>query len=154
MRPLSPGPPALLPNKNFNQSASEYECAHRLEIADCQAASSAIDDDRQNNSDAEDISHPPVCGRPPSQDSISCAGRALSNVDGYTYLSRAIRYNPWNSFSSEDNFNLASWLVWSKIVNSEIGAYCAEGLGGTDSRSLQSACTMRQHLEVLDPSGE
>jgi len=38
-----------------------------------------------------------------------------------------------NHFSSEDDFNLVSWLVRSKAAKSQIDAYLAEGLGGTDS---------------------
>jgi len=41
---------------------------------------------------------------------------------------------PWNPFSSEDDFNLASCLVQSKVAKWQIDAYFAEGLGGTDSR--------------------
>jgi len=62
--------------------------------------------------------------------------------------------DPWNPFLSEDNFNLASWLVRCKVAKSQIDAFFAEGLSGTDSRSFQSAYTMRQHLNVLDPFGE
>jgi hypothetical protein len=150
----SPGPPAFVRDENINQSDSDYESDHRLEIADCRAASSEIDDDMQNDSDAEDVSHPPVCGRPSSQETISGAGRALSDVAGYTELNRAMTDDPWNPFSSEDDFNLASWLVRSKVAKSQIDAYFAQGLGGTDSRSFRSAYTMRQHLDVLDPFGE
>jgi len=62
--------------------------------------------------------------------------------------------DPWKPFLSEDDFNLASWLVRSKVAKSQIDAYFAEGLGATDSRSFRSAYTMRQHLDVLDPFGE
>jgi len=150
----SPGLPALVRDENINQSNSDYESDHRLEITDCRAASSEIDDDMQNDSDAEDVSYPPGCGRPSSQETISGAGRALSDVAGYTELNRAMTDDPWNPFSSEDGFNLASWLVQSKVAKSQIDAYFAEGLGGTDSRSFQSTYTMRRHLDVLDPLGE
>lgn len=36
----------------------------------------------------------------------------------------------------------------------QIDAYFTEGLGGTESRSFQSANNMRQHLNVLDPFGD
>jgi len=62
--------------------------------------------------------------------------------------------DPWNPFSSEDHFNLAKWLVQGKVAKLQIDAYSAEGLGGTDSRSLRSTYTMRRHLNVLDPFGE
>jgi len=139
-----PGPPAFVCDENINQSDSDYKSNYRLEIADCRAASSKIDDDMQKNSAAEDVSHPPVCGHPPSQESISGAGRALSDVANYTKLDMAMTDDPWNSFSSKDDFNLASGLVQSKVAKSHINAYFAEGLGGTDSRSFRSAYTMRQ----------
>jgi len=150
----SRGPLAFVPDETINQSDSDYESDQGLEIADCRAASSEIDDNMQNDSDAEDMSHPPVCGPPSSQETISGAGRALSDVAGYRELNRAMTDDPWNPFSSEDNFNLASWLVWSKVAKSQIDAYFAEYLGGTDSRSFRSAYTMQQHIDVLDPFGE
>ena len=67
----SRGPPAFVGDENINQSDTDYESNHRLEIAHCRAASSKIDNDMQNDSDAEDVSHPPVCGRPSSQETIS-----------------------------------------------------------------------------------
>jgi len=150
----SPGPPAFVRNENINQSDSDYESDHRLEIADCRAASSEIDDNMQNNSDAEDVSHPPVCGRPSSQETISGAGRVLSDVADHTKLNRAMTDDPWNPFSSEDDFNLASWLVRSKVAKSQIDGYFAEGIGGTDSTAFRSAYTIRQHLHVPDTFGE
>ena len=35
-----------------------------------------------------------------------------------------------------------------------INTYFAEALGGTDNRSFQSANTIRQHLNILDPFGK
>jgi len=139
----SPGPPAFLRDENINQSDSDYKCDYRQEIADCRTASSEIDDDMQNDSDAEDISHPPVCGRPLSQETISGTGRRLSDVADYTKLNRAMTHNPWKPFSSEDDLNLASWLVRSKVAKSQIDGHLAEGMGGTDSRSFWAAYTMR-----------
>jgi len=104
---ISPGPPAFVRDQNINQSNSEYESDYTLEIADCRAASSKIDDDIQNNSDAEQVSHQPVSGRPSSLETISGAGRALSDVADNTKLNGAMTDNPWNPFSSEDDFNLA-----------------------------------------------
>jgi len=97
----------------------------------------------QNDLYQEDVSHPSVCGSPSSQQTISGAGRTLSDVAGYTELNRAMTDDPWNPFSSEDNFSLASWLVRSKVAKLQIDPYFAEGLGGTDCRSFQSAYTMR-----------
>ena len=65
-----------------------------------------------------------------------------------------MKNDPWNPFSSEADFNLASWLVWSKVSKSQIDAYVAEGMGGMDARSFRTAYTLQQHLNVLDPFGE
>ena len=108
----------------------------------------------QNNSDVKVVSHLPVSDHQSSQETISGAGRALSDVAGYTELNRAMTDDPWNPFSSEDDFNLASGLFRSKVAKSQIDPYFAEGLGGTDSGSLWSGYTMRQHLNVLDQFGE
>jgi len=101
----SPGPPAFVCDEKINQSNSDYKSDHKLEIADCSAASSEIDNDIQNNSEAEDVSHRPVCQHPLSQETISGAGRALSDVAGYTELNRAMTDDAWNPFLSEDDFN-------------------------------------------------
>jgi len=97
------------------------------------------------------VSHPAVSECPSSQETISGAGRELSDVAGYTVWNRAMTDDPWNPFSSEDDFNLASWLGRSKVTKLQIDVYFAEGFGGTNSRSFQSTYTMRQHLNVLDP---
>jgi len=131
------GPPAFVRDENINQSDSEYESDSSLEIADCCAGTSEIDDDMQNDSDVEDVSHPPVCRCPSSPATISRAGRAVSDVADYTKLNRAMTDDPWNPFSSQNDFILASWLVGSKVAKSQIDTYFAEGLGGTDSGSFQ-----------------
>jgi len=147
-------PPAFVRDEKINHSDSDYESDHRLEIADCCASSSEIDGDMRNDSDVEDVSHPPVCGHPSSQESISGAGRALSEVAGYTELNRAMTDDPWNLFWFENEFNLAGKLVRSKVAKSPIGSYFPDGLGGTDCRSFRCAYTMRQHRDVLDSFGE
>jgi len=48
----------------------------------------------QNNSDAEYVSHLPVCGCQSSQQTFSGGGRTLSNVAGYTELNRAMTDDP------------------------------------------------------------
>jgi len=105
----------------------------------------------QNDSDTEDISHPPVRVRPSGQETIPGAGRPLGEVASYTEVNKAMTDDPWSPFSSENDFNLASWFVRIKVAKSQINAYFADGLGGTDSRSFQSAYTLRQHLDILDP---
>ena len=71
----SPVLPGFVRDENINQSDSDYESDYRLEIANGGAASSEIDDDMQNESTVEDVSHARVCGRPSSQQTISGAGR-------------------------------------------------------------------------------
>ena len=44
--------------------------------------------------------------------------------------------DPWSSFSSEADFNLASCFVRSKVSTSQIDRDFAEGLGGLDGRSF------------------
>ena len=104
-----------------------------LEIADCYAASHDPGD-MQHDSDQKDFSQPPDRGRPSSQESIAGAGRALGDVDGYTELDEAMIDDPWNPFSSEANFDLASWLVWSNVAKFQIDAYFAESLSGMNAR--------------------
>jgi len=144
--------PALR-DETIDQSDSDYESDPMPEIADCHGASNDLDD-IQYDSDPEDGLQPPDRGRPSSQQIIPDAGRALSDVAGYTELNKAMADDPWSPFSSEADFNLASWLVRSKVAKSKIDAYFAEGLGGTDARSFRSAYTLRQHLDVLDPFSE
>jgi len=96
----------------------------------------------QNNSDTDDVSDPPVSMCPSRRETIPGAGRPLGEVAGYTELNKAITDDPWSPFSSENNFNLASWFVRSKVARSQINVYFAEGLGGTDSRSFRSAYTL------------
>lgn len=150
----SQGPPVFVPEENIDLTDSDYESDHRPEIPDCHAVGREIDDDMPNDSDAEDVSHPPVRARPLSQETIPGAGRVLGDVAGYTELNRAMTDDPWSPFLSEDDFKLASWLVRSKVAKSQIDAYFAEGLGGADIRSFRSAYTLRQHLDVLDPFRE
>jgi len=105
----------------------------------------------QDDSDTEDVYHPPVRVRPSGQEIIPGAGRPRAEVAGYTELNKAMTDDPWSPFSSENDFNLASWFVRSKVAKSQIYAYFAEGLGGMDTRLFQSAYTLRHHLDILDP---
>jgi len=92
----------------------------------------------RHNSDDEDISQPPARGRPLSQDTIPGAGRLISAVDNYSEHNQTMADDPGNTFSSEANINLTSWFVDNKLPRSQIDAYFADGLGGTDSRSFRS----------------
>jgi len=136
-----------------NMTDSDYKSDPGLEIADIHTASGETDD-MHNDADIEDVSHPPVCTRRAGQETIPGAARPLGEVAGYTELHKAMTNDPWSPFSSEDDFNLASLFVWSKVAKLQIDGYFAKGLGCTDSRSFRSAYTLRQHLDVLDPFGE
>jgi len=141
--------PTFVRDELENLTNSDYESDCRLEIPDFHTASGEIHD-MQNDSATEDVAHRRVCVRPLGQETIPGAGRPLSEVAGYTELNNAMTDDPWSPFSSENDFNLASWLVWSKVAKSQIDVYFAEGLGSTDSRSFRSAYTLRQHLDILD----
>jgi len=132
---------------------SDYESDPRPEITNINTTSGEIDD-MHNDSDTENVSHPLVRPRPSGQETIPGAGRPLGEVAGYTELNKGRTDDPWSPFSSEDDFDLASWFVRSKVAKSQIYAYFAQGLGGTDSRSFRSAYTLQQHLDVLDPFRE
>jgi len=112
-----------------------------LEIADIHTASGQIDD-MHNNSDTEEVSHPPVRALSSDQETIPGAGRPLCKVAGYIELNKTMTDDPWSPFSSEDDFNLASWFVRSKVAKFQIDVYFVQGLGGTDSRSFRSAYTL------------
>jgi len=96
----------------------------------------------QDDSDAGDTSEPRRCGRPSNQEIIPGAGRPLGDVVNHTELTLATTNDPWSPFSSEADFNLATWVVRNKLAKSQIDAYFPEGLGGTDARSFRSAYTM------------
>ena len=82
------------------------------------------------------------------------AGRLRGEGAGYTELNKAMTDDPWSPFSSENDFNLASWFIRRKVAKSHINAYFTEGLGSTDSRSFRSGYILRQHLDILDPFHE
>jgi len=97
-----------------------------------------------NDSDTEDFCHTPLSTPPLGQETIPHAGRSLSEVAGHTEHNKVMTDDPWSPFSSEDEFNLASWFVWTTVAKSQIDVYFAQGLGSTDSRSFQSAYTLQQ----------
>jgi hypothetical protein len=161
-------PTAFVRGKNPNQtnisitnrplgdlSDSDYESDPSPEIIDCDSysASDTTDDDIRYDSDGEDIFQPPAQGRPLSQQTIPGAGRILGDVAGYAELNQAMMDDPWSPFSSETDFNLASWFVRSKVAKSRIDDYFAKDLGGGDAGSFRSTFTLRKCLEVLDPFG-
>jgi len=76
---------------------------------------------------------------PSGQETIPRAGRPLGQTAGHTMLNKAMTDNPLSPFSSEENFNLASWFVQSKVATLQIDADSAKGLAGTNCRSFPSA---------------
>ena len=123
--------PTFVRDELENLTNSDYESDCRLEIPDFHRGCGEIDD-MHNDSDTEDVSHPPVRARPSGQETIPGAGRPLGEVAGYTELNKGMTDNPWSPFSSQNDFNLASWFVWSKLAKSQIDAYFAECLGGSN----------------------
>jgi len=105
--------------ENLTDSDIESDC--RLEIPDFHTASGEIDD-MLNDSDTEDVSHPPVRVGPSGQETIAGAGRPRGEVAGNTELKKAMTDDPWSPFSSGNDFNLASWFVRSKVAKSQIDA--------------------------------
>ena len=118
--------PTFVRDKLENLTNSDYESDCRLEIPDFHTASDEIDD-MQNDSDTEDVSHPPVHVCPSGQETIPGAGRPLGEVAGNTELNKAMTDDPWSPFSWENDFNLASWFVRRKVAKSQIDAYFVEG---------------------------
>jgi len=56
----------------------------------------------------------------------------------------------WSPFSSEYDFNLASWFVQSNVAKMQIDNYLGKGLGGMERGSFRSAYTLETQLETLD----
>jgi len=71
--------PTFLRDELENLTDSDYKSDCRLEIPDFHTASGEIDD-MQNDSDTEDVSHPPVCVRLSGQETIPGAGRPVGEV--------------------------------------------------------------------------
>jgi len=87
----------------------------------------------QNDLDKEEVSPRQVRMPASGQETNPAAGRPYGEAADYTDLNRAMTDDPWRSFSSENDDNLASWIVQSKVAKSKIHAHFAQGLGGTDS---------------------
>jgi len=79
----------------------------------------------QNDSDTEEGSHLPVRVRPSGQKNIPGACRPLGEVAGYTELNKPMPDYAWSPFSTENDFNLASWFVRSKVAKLQIETYFA-----------------------------
>ena len=108
----------------------------------------------EDNWDSEGISRQPDKSIPWSRQTIPDAGRPLGDVTGYKELNQAMLDELWSPFSSERNFNLASWFVQSKVAKTPIDDYFGKGLGGMERRSFRSAYLLEEQLETLDPFRE
>jgi len=104
---VSPRTTTFVLDRSVGQINSDNESDLGLEIADCQVADEGMGD-MLHKSDPEDISQPPACGRPLSQDTILYAGRPLGDVDAYRELNQTMDDDPCNPVSSEADFSLAS----------------------------------------------
>jgi len=133
--------PPFVRNKLANMINSDYESDPGLKITDIHTASGAINN-MHNDSDTEEVSYPAVHTHPSDQETIPSPGRPLGEVAGYTKLNKAMTNDSSSPFSSEEDFNFASWFVRSKVAKSQINAYFAEDLGDMDSRSFRSASTL------------
>ena len=91
--PSSTARPTFVRDELENMIDLDSESDHGLEISDINTARGEIDD-MHNNSDTADVSHPQVCAHPSGQETIQCAGRALSEVAGYTELNKALTDDP------------------------------------------------------------
>jgi len=85
--------PTFVRDELENLTDSDYESDCRLKIPDFHTASGEIDN-MQNDSDTEDVSHPPVRVHRSGQETIPGAGRPLSEVAGYTELNKAMTDDP------------------------------------------------------------
>jgi len=90
---VAPIGPTFVHDVLQNLTDSDYESDWRLKIPDFHTASGEIDD-MQNESDMEEVSHPPVCVRSSGQETIPGAGRPLGEVAGNTELNKAMTDNP------------------------------------------------------------
>ena len=85
---------------------------------------------------------------------IPDAGRPLPDVTGPEELNQAMLEERWSPFSSERDFNLASWFVQSKVAKTGIEDYFGKGLGGMELESFRSTYSLEKQLETVDPFRE
>jgi len=71
--------PSFVHDELENLTNSDYESNCRFEIPDFHTACGERDD-RQNDSDTEDISHPPVCVHPSGQETIPSPADHSANL--------------------------------------------------------------------------
>jgi len=77
---------------------SDYKSGPSLKIADIHTASGEIDD-VYNNSETEDVSHPPVRAHPSGQETmIPGTSTPRPDVADYTELNKAMPDDSWSPF--------------------------------------------------------
>ena len=108
----------------------------------------------EDDSDSEGVSRRPDISIPWNRQTIPDAGRPLGDLTSYEELNQAMLEEPWSPFSSERDFNLASWFVQSKVAKTRIDDYFSKGLGGMERGSFRSAYSLEEQLETLDPFSE
>jgi len=82
--------PTFVGDQLENLTDSDYESDCSLQIPDFHTASGEIDD-RQNDSDTEEVSHQPVRLRTLGQETIPGACRPLGKVAGYISKKNTLR---------------------------------------------------------------
>ena len=110
--------------------------------------------DIEPDSDSEDTFRRADKAIPCSRHMISGAGNPVGDVTGDEQRNQAMLNEPWTPFSSERDFNLASWFVQSKVAKMRIDDYFGKGLGGMEHVSFRSTYTLEKQLETLDPFRE
>ena len=132
---------------------SDYESDPAILSHDLRSEQERVGD-MEDDSDSAGVSRQPDTSIPWSRQTIPDAGRPLGDVTGYEELNQAMLDQPWFPFSSERDFNLASWFVQSKVAKTRIDDYFGKGLGGMERGSFRSAYSLEKQLETLDPFRE
>ena len=77
------------------------------------------------------------------------AGKPIGDVYGFAQEISILCDDPWAPFHGGQGFRLASWLIESKVPQSQINKYCASGLGNSESVGYESMHTLDKHLREL-----
>lgn len=81
------------------------------------------------------------------------AGRPLEAIEASGVLDApSPDWNPWEPFKTSTEFKLAKWFIDSHIPMSKINDYFNFGLSTAKTSSFQSAHSLRQQIQKMDPS--